>query len=139
MSEHTAHAARQAGRVLIVPHCSACGDSLRLLLSLSGFDAEVVRGRDAVRRGLEVSPQAVLVDSHLPGEDSGEVVRRLRAALGSGVRLIGVAPGAWAGDPPGWPEAALDGWLRKPVDPGRLLELLAGERERSAPPTQRER
>ena len=34
-------------RVLIVPHCRACGDPLQVVLSRSGFVAEVVRGSDA--------------------------------------------------------------------------------------------
>ena len=71
-------------RVLIVPHCWDCGSSLQMLLSLSGFPVEVVRGGDAaVRRALEVLPQAVLVDFNLAGEDSFEVGRQLRAGLGA--------------------------------------------------------
>jgi CheY-like chemotaxis protein len=134
MSDLTPHAARQGGeRVLIVPHCHECGDSLRLLLPLSGWHAEVVRGgHAAVRRALEVLPHAVLVDLNLPGEDGWGVGRRLRAGLGSRVRLIGLAPYAWAGDPAGWTEAGFDGWLSKPVDPGPLFDLL-GNPVRPAP------
>jgi DNA-binding response OmpR family regulator len=101
-----------------------------MLLSLSGFLAEVVRGGDAtVRRALEVSPQAVLVDIDLAGEDSFEVGRRLRGGLGSRVRLIGLTPCGWEGDPARWTEAGFDGWLRKPVGPSELLDLLAGGRQ----------
>jgi DNA-binding response OmpR family regulator len=100
-----------------------------MLLSLSGFPVEIVRGGDAaVRRALEVLPQAVLVDFNLAGEDSFEVGRRLRAGLGSAVRLIGLAPWDWEGDPAGWAEAGFDGWLRKPVEPSQLLDLLADAR-----------
>jgi DNA-binding response OmpR family regulator len=135
MSERTPPTARQpADRVLIVPHCWDCGGSLALLLQLAGCHAEVVRSGDAaVRRALEVGPQAVLVDVHLAGDDPGEVVRRLRAALGSAVRLIGVASGECEGAPPGWAEAGLDGWLRKPVEADRLFDVLglrrAGKRD----------
>jgi DNA-binding response OmpR family regulator len=131
MSELPPHAPSQAvDRVLVVPHCSECGESLRLLLSLSGGHAEVVRDGDAaVTRALEVLPLAVLVDVNLPGGDGWEVGRRLRAGLGSRVRLIGLAPFAWKGDPAGWAEAGFDGWLRKPVLPSQLFELLAGARQ----------
>jgi DNA-binding response OmpR family regulator len=100
-----------------------------MLLSLSGFPVEVVRGGDAaVRRALEVLPQAVLVEFNLAGDDSFEVGRRLRAGLESRVRLIGVAPRDWEGDPAAWTEAGFDGWLRKPVEPSELLDLLADVR-----------
>jgi hypothetical protein len=47
-----------AYRVLIIPHCSECGASLQLLLSLSGCHAEIVRGGDtAIRRALEGCPK----------------------------------------------------------------------------------
>jgi len=112
-------------RVLIVPHCSECGATLQLFLSQSGCHAEVVRGGDAaVRRALETQPAAVLVDLDLPGDDGWKVGRRLRAGLGSAVRLIGLAASAWEGDPAGWAEAGFDGWLRKPVSPDDLFGLL---------------
>src|SRR5689334_21792928 len=76
--------------VLIVPHCRACGSSLQLLLSLTGYRVEMVRGGEAaVRRAREVRPRAALVDLDLPGEDGLEVGRRLRETLGGEVRLVG--------------------------------------------------
>jgi DNA-binding response OmpR family regulator len=114
--------------VLIAPHCTECGETIRTLLSLVGFAPEVVPGHAIVRRALEVLPQAVLVDLNLPGEDSFEVGRRLRAGLGSAVRLIGLTPSGWEGDPADWTEAGFDGWLRKPVHPSQLLDLLANAR-----------
>ena len=44
------------------------------------------------------------------------------------MRLIGLAPWDWEGDPAGWAEAGFDGWLRKPVEPSQLLDLLADAR-----------
>jgi len=102
------------------------------VLSQSGCHAEVVRGGDAaVRRALETLPDAVLVDLDLPGEDGWQVGRRLRAGLGSAVRLIGTAPYTWEGDPAGWAEARFDGWLRKPVIPDDLLGLITSAEEGS--------
>ena len=42
------------------------------------------------------------------------------------MRLIGLAPWDWKGDPAWWTEAGFDGWLRKPVEPDRLVDLLSG-------------
>jgi CheY-like chemotaxis protein len=100
---------------------------LRLLLSSIGFPAEIVRGGEAaVCRALEAWPRVVLLDINLPGADGWEVARRLRAALGGAARLIGLAPYSWDGDPGAWAAAGFDGWLRKPVDVGELLQLLEG-------------
>jgi DNA-binding response OmpR family regulator len=115
-------------RVLIVPHCWDCGGSLQMLLSLSGITAEIVRGGDvAVGRALEVRPEVVLVDAGLDGEDGFEVARRLRVALGAGVRLIALGVGDGCGDPAEWAGARVDAWLRKPVDPAELLEVVGGQ------------
>lgn len=142
MSELTSHAARPAAdRVLIVPHCFLCGALLQRLLSRSGYHVEVVRGGDAaVCRALEALPQAVLVDLNLSDDDGWKVGRRLRAGLGSAVRLIGFAPGAWEGDPVGWAEAGFDGWLKKPVNADRLFDLLtAARRAEPVAPAERPR
>jgi DNA-binding response OmpR family regulator len=111
---------------MIVPHCIDCGESLRILLSLIGYHVEVVRGGDAaVRRALELLPQAVLVFINLPGEDGWKVGRRLRASLGDAVQLIGLVPIGWKGDPAALWEAGFDEWLQNPVCPDDLFNLLA--------------
>jgi DNA-binding response OmpR family regulator len=100
-----------------------------MLLRLVGCCAEVVRGGDAaVRRAREVLPQAVLLDIHIPEDNPRDVLRRLRELLGNDVRLIGVAAGEWEGEPPGWAKAEFDAWLHKPLEPGRLLDVLGVRR-----------
>jgi DNA-binding response OmpR family regulator len=124
MSE-TTPAQTAAQQILIVPHCWECATSLQVLLSLRGHPCEVVRGGDAaVRRALEVSPQVVMLDANLTGEDSLEVGRRLRLALGRRMRLIALAPYSWEGKRERWAEAGFDAFLEKPVDPGVLRDLL---------------
>ena len=109
-----------------------------MLLHLVGCCAEVVRGGDAaVRRAREVLPQAVLLDLHIPEDNPRDVLRRLRELLGNDVRLIAVAAGEWEGEPPGWVKAEFDAWLDKPVEPGRMLDVLgvrrAGNRAGNGP------
>ena len=127
MSDLAPHAASEAvERVLIIPHCWDCGEGVQMLLSAAGYQAEVVRGGDAaVRRALEVRPQAVLVDLDLTltGDDGRAVGWRLRAALGSRVQLIALRGAGWKGDLPEWREAGFDGWLPKPVSAEQLLQL----------------
>ncbi len=115
-------------RILIVPHCGECGGILQSLLSLGGYLTDIIRGADAFARALEVQPQAVLVDINLPDADGWEVARHLRAALGSAVRLIGLAPSGWEGDPAAWAEAGFDAWLHKPASPDELFRALARPR-----------
>jgi CheY-like chemotaxis protein len=109
-----------------------------MLLRLLGCCAEVVRGGDAaVRRALEVLPQAVFLDIHIPEGNPRDVLRRLRGSLGKDVRLIGLAAGEWEGKPPGWAEVGFDAWLREPVELDRLLDVLgvrrAGNRAETGP------
>jgi DNA-binding response OmpR family regulator len=126
MSEWTPETTQTAAqRILIVPHCWECADTLQALLSLMGHYGEVVRGGDAeVRRALEWLPQVVLLDANLSGEDSLEVARRLQAALGSRVRLITLVPYSWESKRERWAKAGVEAFLEKPVDPGVLRDLL---------------
>jgi DNA-binding response OmpR family regulator len=133
MRERTLPTARQpVARVLVIPHCWDCGNSLAMLLNLVGCCAEVVRGGDAaVRRAREVLPQAVLLDIHIPEDNPREVLQRLRDLLGNDVRLIGVVAGEWEGEPPGWVKAEFDAWLHKPVEVDRLLDVVGVRRARN--------
>jgi DNA-binding response OmpR family regulator len=114
-----------APSVLIVPHCSECGTGLQLLLSLMGYQAEVVRGgAAAVQRARALGPRAALVDLHLPDEDGLEVGCQLREALGDRVLLVGLTPAGSGADEARAEAVPFDHWLWKPVDPTELARLL---------------
>jgi CheY-like chemotaxis protein len=114
-----------APSVLIVPHCHECGTSLQLLLSLMGYQAEVVRGGPAdVQRARALSSRATLIDLRLPDEDGLEVGRWLRQALGDEVLLVGLAPTGSGSEEARAEAGPFDRRLRKPVDSTELARLL---------------
>jgi len=125
--------------VLIVEDNPDGRETLRVLLTLLGFDVEVAAdGLEGVRKGLELRPQAAVVDIGLPEMDGYQVGRSLRHALGRSVLLI--AHTAYSG-PSGREraqQAGFDSLLSKPADIEELVRLLRGAEDRresnTAPP-----
>jgi signal transduction histidine kinase len=123
-------------RVLFLQDDDALRRRVRELLEASGFVVEVTgSGLDGVGRALRMRPDLILTDVHLPDLDGLEVAARLRqertlagvpiVAMGGAVEERGAALAAGA-----------DAFLARGADdalPGRLREVLEGERERLAP------
>jgi DNA-binding NtrC family response regulator len=117
-------------RILVVDDESGIREGLRRLLEAWGYHAETAASADdALSRIEKERPSAVITDLVMPGIDGLEFVRRLRAVLDPGHRLLGQ----------GTIEAAVEAiklgaqdFLEKPVEPAKLkilLEKLAGARE----------
>jgi CheY-like chemotaxis protein len=80
-------------------------------------------GLDGVRKALAWKPDVAVVDLDMPIVDGYGVARRLRQALGRGVRLITLtgldgASGATA--------AGFDVFLKKPADPEQVCSVVGG-------------
>ena len=73
-------------------------------------------------------PDAVIVDIGLPGMDGYEVGKRLRAALGDGVRLVALTGYSQPEDRRRVREAGFDGHLVKPVVPADILREIVLQR-----------
>jgi CheY-like chemotaxis protein len=70
-------------------------------------------------------PEVALLDIGMPGLDGYEVARRVRhGPLGSAVTLIAVTGWGQDRDKAQARQAGFDHHFTKPVDPGRLSELL---------------
>jgi len=114
--------------VLIIEDNPDGRETLRLLLTLLGFQVEVAAdGLEGLRKGLELRPQAAVVDIGLPLLDGYQVGRSLRHGLGGKVLLI--AHTAYSG-PAGRERAEQAGFnslLGKPADIDELVRLLRGE------------
>jgi signal transduction histidine kinase len=123
-----------AQRILCIESDLPFRARVRRLLEAEGFAVdEASSGLVGIQRALNLPPELVIVDVHIPDIDGGEIASRLKQeraladvpflALGDSVTEHDVALAAGA-----------DAFLAKPVDDARLVAevhaLLAGQRER---------
>jgi PAS domain S-box-containing protein len=132
-AEGSAPAAQPASReaqprtVLIADDNEDAAQTLALLLQISGHHVVVAHdGEQAVARYEETRPQFALLDIGMPGLDGYEVARRLRATAGDAPLTLVAATG-WGqdADKAKARAAGFDLHLTKPIDPDRILALLA--------------
>jgi CheY-like chemotaxis protein len=117
----------QSRTVLIADDNEDAAQTLALLLQISGHHVVVAHdGEQAVARYEETRPQFALLDIGMPGLDGYEVARRLRATAGDAPLTLVAATG-WGqdADKAKARAAGFDLHLTKPIDPDRILELLA--------------
>ena len=123
-----APAGREHGHVLLVEDSADAREILRMILELSGYLVTCAEdGPGGVAAALRCRPGAALVDIGLPGYDGYEVARRIRAAPeGASVLLVALTGYGQPADRRRAEEAGFDLHFVKPVDPSRLIALLAG-------------
>jgi len=115
--------AARGTRVLIVEDNPATADSLWWLLSLKGFQVRVAHtGPEGVRAAQEWEPGVVLCDISLPGLDGFGVASALRHGE---ARLVAITAYGDEETRCQAEENGFDDFLVKPVDPARILQLLA--------------
>lgn len=113
-------------RVLLVEDNADTRETLRRVLELDGHRIqEAADGLEGVSLALASRPEVAIVDIGLPGLDGYEVARRLRAALGHGLRLIALTAYGQAEDRRLSRDAGFDLHLVKPVTPEQLAAALA--------------
>jgi CheY-like chemotaxis protein len=125
---HEEPAAPMTGRhVLFIEDNADVRATLATLLTLLGHRIETAAGgAEGVERALAVRPEVALIDLGLPGVDGCEVARRLRAALGSDIRLVALTGHAQEEDRRRTQEAGFDAHLVKPVATEELTRALNG-------------
>ena len=112
-------------RVLLVEDNDQTRASLRMLLEECGHTVEEADdGLDGVTKAATWKPDVVLIDIEMPVFDGYGVARRVREALGAGVRLIAltghdVRERALA--------AGFDVHLLKPAAPEEVLRFVQGQ------------
>lgn len=105
-------------------------EMLRVLLELEGYDvSSAANGLEALRVASADRPDVALIDIGLPGLDGVEVCRRIRAEPWGHAMFL-VAQTGWGDeeDRRRCAQAGFDVHLTKPVEPSRLIGLLAGRR-----------
>ncbi len=130
----TSEAPTERGDVLLVEDSVDARETLRMLLEQSGYRVTCAEdGPGGVAAALRCRPGAALVDVGLPGYDGYEVARRIRAAPeGASVLLVAVTGYGQPADRRRAEQAGFDVHLVKPVDPARLVALIAGARREPA-------
>jgi len=111
-------------RVLLVDDDELTRQSLRMLLESEGHAVqEADDGLDGVIKAKALKPDVVVVDIEMPVIDGYSVARRLREALGAGVRLVALT---------GHNEreracaAGFDVFVLKPSDPEEVVRAVEG-------------
>jgi PAS domain S-box-containing protein len=122
-------------RVLLVEDNPVVADGMRFLLEHLGHEVRVAPdGEEALAAVREWRPDVVLCDIGLPGSIDGYALARLIRAHPelAEIRLIAVTGYGQEGDRLRTEEAGFDLHLTKPVQPSRLVEILAAAPRASA-------
>jgi PAS domain S-box-containing protein len=119
---------RPGRRILLVEDEVHVADAMGMLLSLEGHQVKVAStGQAALEIAAAFRPEAVLLDIGLKGMDGYEVARRLRELPEAREALLVAVTGYGHEEARAHSlTAGFDHHLVKPVDPERLLDLLAG-------------
>lgn len=111
-------------RVLLVDDNANLRASMRIALQLGGFTvAEAPDGKRGVEEILGGNFDAAVIDLRMPELDGYEVARRVVQA-GSQVRLIALTGHSLQQDLDRARAAGFEQVLVKPIDPGRLMDIL---------------
>jgi signal transduction histidine kinase len=114
-------------RILVVEDNEDGLEMLRTVLELSGHEVHEARdGPQGLETARRVEPEVAVVDIDLPGFDGYEVARRIRALPeATPVRLVALTGYGQPEDRQRAMDAGFDAHLVKPVDPRKLLEIVA--------------
>lgn len=114
-------------RILIVEDNADAREALRTLLEVAGHEVhEAVEGHAGLRMAVELRPDVAIVDLGLPDIDGLEIARKLATGAGPRPRLVALTGYGLPEDQHRAREAGFDEHLTKPVDPDRLLRIVAG-------------
>lgn len=117
--------ARQGARILVVEDDEDISALMEIFLQQAGMDVHLAEdGQKGLNMGLELKPDALFLDMHLPYLDGPEVSSRLRDK-GFTAPIIAMSASSGGPDRHKAMQAGASDFLAKPVDPERMMELLA--------------
>jgi PAS domain S-box-containing protein len=130
-----APAEKARSRILIVEDNVDSAESLAMLLRLEGHDVRAVHDGTAALQELEdFRATFVLLDIGLPNMDGYVVAQAIRERFpDTPMRLYALTGYGREEDKALAASSGFDGHLTKPVDPGHLLEIIAGSSESHRP------
>ncbi|MGQ9426630.1 response regulator [Gilvimarinus sp. F26214L] len=130
MDAETAEVAGGARPVVIIDDNEDSAGALAICLETLGYDVQVSHtGESGLTLVRACNPDVVLLDIGLPDINGYQVAEQLRAeeTSDSSLRIIAMSGYGGASDQRRALEAGFDHYLVKPVDYGRLMELLSEE------------
>ncbi|MFA6449873.1 MAG: response regulator [bacterium] len=121
-----------AGKILIIDDDTAIVESLKVLLSIKGYETETAcDGEEGLCKAKELSPDLILLDLLLPQQDGFMIFKKLR--LEANTRTTPVIVLSSFSERPDLPsgeslgdELSPDMFIPKPIDPMKLLEKIKG-------------
>ncbi|HEX3696134.1 MAG TPA: response regulator [Polyangia bacterium] len=115
-------------RILIVEDSEDVREVLQELLQMEGHQVDTAMdGTAALEMAPRFDPNIVLIDIGLPGISGYDVARGLRAQFGETVTLIALTGFDSPEDRQRIVEARFNAHLVKPIEPGALERLIAGD------------
>ena len=113
-------------RILVIDEDAPLRGNLRRLLELEGHEVtEASGGCEGLGLAMTDPPDAVLCDLVMPDLGGGEVLDRLRADQRTARVPFVLVTGSVLPPDPGAPAIDADGYVSKPFEIDRLLEVLA--------------
>jgi signal transduction histidine kinase/ActR/RegA family two-component response regulator len=120
------HVAPVKRKVVVIDDNKDSADVTAEFVSALGGESKVAYdGENGISLVLAFRPEVVLLDIGMPGIDGYETCRRIRKALGRGIKLIAMTGWGQERDKQEAKSAGFDAHLTKPVDPAMLKGLLA--------------
>ena len=116
-----------SGRTVLVveDHDDARELIVRVLQSAGAQVISAAAAAEAIERAAAVRPDVLVTDIGLPDEDGYALLRRMRALYGDGIPAIALTAYARAADRDRALAAGFQHHVVKPVDPQRLVEIVA--------------
>jgi two-component system, cell cycle response regulator DivK len=98
----------------------------RVILATEGYNVRTAAdAEEALARLRKSRPLVILMDLQLPGMDGLQLTRQLKGDPATrGIRIIALTAYAMKGDEEKAFAAGCDGYLSKPIDAERLLEIV---------------
>jgi DNA-binding response OmpR family regulator len=113
--------------VVVVDDDLIMREILRALLEAAAFEVVVASdGEEGLARIAEVAPDAVMVDSQMPGMSGAEVVRRVRAGPAAGLAVVLMSGERSEAEVAAALDAGADHYLVKPFVPADVFAALEG-------------
>lgn len=99
---------------------------ISFILEKGGFHIlKAETGEEGVEMTLKELPDFVILDIQLPGIDGYEVLHRIRKSeVDSSIPIVAVTSYAMSGDRERLLEAGCNGYIEKPIEPGKFIDQI---------------